>query len=96
MVVRDALKFRDIDPESADIPAEWQDMDPDEARKRLRLAKAAWLNGKEAPNGIKLAYNVMAGIAKARAAQGQTKGDLNVVVQVVTTPREYPRKRLGE
>lgn len=96
IVVRDALKFRDVDPNSDEIPAEWRDMDPDEARKRMRMARANWMNAKEAPVGLKMAQAVMNGIAKARAQQGQAKGDLNVVVQVVTTPRQYPRKRLGQ
>lgn len=100
-IVRDAMCFRDIEPNAEFAPAEWyQSMvdkigdgpAKDEAAKRFRMAKAAWMNSKEAPVGLKLAQNTMIGIIKARATEDQAPRPLNVAVQIVQAPAQLPSK----
>lgn len=85
--VLDTLAFRDIDPGTMEAPAEWN-MDPAEAAKRLRLARAAWENKRTAPVGLAIAPQVFMGISKARAVEKQATGPktLNVVVAQMTVP----------
>lgn len=100
-IVRDAMKWRDIEPSSVDAPTEWyQELKErlgdgpakDEAIKRFRVAKAAWMSSKDAPIGLKLATQVMVGIVKARATEDQAPRPLNVAVQIVQMPAQLPSK----
>lgn len=91
-IVRDSLAFEEIDPEATEPPEHWvEELGMEGAIKRLRLAKAAWLNAKEAPVGAKMAKEVAMGIIKARSTE--TAGArLNVAVQVVAAPAVYETK----
>jgi hypothetical protein len=85
-VLDDALLFRDIDPSSDVIPGAWvRDLGLEEAQKRFRLAKAAWMNAKEAPVGIKIAKELVTGIAKARSREQAGPRVLNLTKVVIQT-----------
>lgn len=78
-VVDAALRFAEIDPEAKGPPQEWVDeLGPDLAMKRFRVAQAAWLNGKQAPAGIKVATDVMLGLEAAKARENAPVLQLNV------------------
>lgn len=78
-IMQDALAFRDIDPQMTEPPAEWlQEMSPEEARKRFRVAQMATLSRKEAPVAIELASKMLAGIVKARSMDKQGPRVLNM------------------
>lgn len=93
-IVRDTMKFRDIDADGAEIPAEWADLPPEEQVKRLRIAKAAWQNAKNAPVGLTIARQTVTGILKARSTEQQQPRQLNIAVQFNMPATVYPRKRL--
>lgn len=82
----DGLYFRDIQPGQREPPPDWQDMDPDEAQKRLRMANAAWMNKREAPVGLDLCKQVAVGIIKARATEKSAPKTLNVQVVQMSAP----------
>ncbi|MDX2253274.1 MAG: hypothetical protein NW202_13395 [Nitrospira sp.] len=82
-IMRDAGKFRDIDPRSDEIPPEWiEELGQKEASKRFRVAKAAWMSAKTAPVGISNARAIVSSIVKARATEKAAPTNLNVGVAV--------------
>lgn len=84
LVIRDALRFREIEPDADGPPEVWVDeVGEEEAMRRFRMAKAAHMNAKQAPVGFSLAKATMVGITKARAAAGAGVRTLNVGVSVV-------------
>lgn len=95
-VLEGTLAFKDIDPQQDTIPPEWADMDPDLATRRLRLARAAWLPVAEAPIGMKLAKDLAVGIIKARSMEKSTPRPLNVAIQIVTSPPQFPSRVVDE
>lgn len=83
-VVADAAYFREIDPGESIPPKQWVDeLGYDEAKKRLRIANAAWLGMKEAPYGLKMAQTTMTAIVKARTSEKTNERPLNMQVIVV-------------
>lgn len=67
--VDDSLKWAEIDPDITEPPQAWIDeLGEARARQRLRVAKAAWCNAKEAPVGLGMARTTAVGIMKVRAA----------------------------
>lgn len=84
-VIRDAMRFRDIDPEFAKEiekdPAFW-DMEDElgakDAKKAYRVAQYASMTAADAPIGLKLATNIAVGIMKANAAEKGGTHVLNV------------------
>lgn len=86
-VVRDTLRFREIDPDEEGIPDEWvKEAGLIEATKRKRVASAAWMSAKEAPVGIAVAKSVMIGITRARATEKSGPRSLNVQTVYMTAP----------
>lgn len=78
-VLSDVMAFRDIMPSDEVPPEEWvRQMGPEEAQKRLNLARAAWMNAKEAPAGIRVAVQLYSGILKARASELKPEVTINV------------------
>jgi hypothetical protein len=82
-VIRDAMRFRDIDPklEQKDDPAFWtmeDELGPDDAKRAYRVAKYALATAADAPIGLKLATNIAVGIMKADAAEKGAAPILNV------------------
>jgi hypothetical protein len=82
-VIRDSMRFRDIDPElnRDDDPAFWgmqDELGPDDAKRAYRVAKYALATAADAPIGLKLATNIAVGIMKANAAEKGAAPTLNV------------------
>lgn len=80
-IVQSCLNFADMgfdDSGNAETPPEWDSLPIREKEKRIRLAKATWLPSNEVPYGIKLAYDAMIGIIKARAARETGTRVLNI------------------
>lgn len=67
--VEAALHWEDIDPDVTEPPAEWvESIGYEAAKKRLRVAKAAWMSAKEAPVALNMARTTALGITKVRSA----------------------------
>lgn len=82
-VLRDHLKFRDIDPyekmeDSKVFQALVEEHGQEEATKMYRLAEAGWRTAANAPVGIKNAMNIAIGIMKANATEKGGTRVLNV------------------
>ena len=86
-IVRDVAAFREIDPTSDEPPEAWVlEHGREEAIKRHRVARAAWMSQTEAPIAIRIAKDIAIGITKARAAEKTGPRQLNVqVVQMPST-----------
>jgi len=82
-VVRDAMRFRDVDEH---LPREkdpsFQRMESElgqlDAERAYRVAKSAWKNNSEAPAALKLAAAIAVGILKANAAEKGAAPPLNI------------------
>lgn len=67
--VEAALHWEDIDPDVTEPPPEWVEaIGYEAAKKRLRVARAAWMNAKDAPVGLGMARTTAVGIMKVRSA----------------------------
>lgn len=81
-VVNAAMSFTEVAPDQAEPPPSWiAEFGLEGARQRLIVAKAGWLPQSVAPNGFKLAAQVMAGIARGRGYRVRvTQNNLNVKI----------------
>lgn len=96
-VLEASLAFIDIDPADELPPADWiVELGQKEALKKWRVARAAWMNAKEAPVGIKIAKECVVGISKALGADAQAPKILNMqAVQINLGPApEFPKVRI--
>lgn len=87
-VIRDSMRFRDIDPElERDLDPAFEAMEaelgPQEAQRAYRVAKYSLATAAEAPIGLKLATNIAVGIMKANAAEKGAAPILNVSKVVI-------------
>lgn len=83
--VDDSLKWAEIDRGTDEPPQAWIDeLGLERAKQRLRVAKAAWMNAKEAPVGLGMARNTATAIMKVRAAVKIGTPTLNI--QLVSFP----------
>lgn len=95
-IIEDVTHFRDINPPHLDkdgniveptIPEAWvAQLGPEEAEKRMRVAKASWMSAKEAPVALAIAKSVVVGITKALATAQTGPKVLNVAVVQMTAP----------
>lgn len=96
-VVRDSLKFADIDEDSDKPPRKWLeelDGDADALERRMRVAKASWKGPKDAPMGIHNAKGILTALSKVRAERLGPR-QLNVVAIVVNTQGSaYPEEEV--
>lgn len=72
------LGFDNETGEVNSIPFEWEGLPEEDKQKRIRLAKAAWMNSAETPHGIKLAHATVLGIIKAKATEQSGTKVLNI------------------
>lgn len=80
-IVDDFLHFGDIEMGSTEVPEEWQDeLGPEAAARRHRLATWAQLGAKEAPVGLKYTKEILVGIVKARATEKAEPKRLNIAI----------------
>lgn len=91
-VVRDVLRFRDVDPTEEEPPMSWRlEHGYDEAKKMQAIARAAWMPAKLAPVGLKYATQMGLGIIKARATERAAPQNLAVqFIQMTVPPRQFP------
>jgi hypothetical protein len=86
-VLEGSMRFAEIESTAATVPQAWIDeLGPEAAKVRFRLAKAGWLGAKEAPIGIRVAGQVAVGILRAKAAADQAPRILNVKLMQWTAP----------
>lgn len=87
-IVRDAARFRELDPAKPEIPADWRDeLGEKAAIERYRMATAAWLPAKDAPVGLKMAQSVALGIIKARSVEKAAPRTLNIAFVQLPAPQ---------
>ena len=81
-VVNQILAFREVKHDQKAPPPEWvAEFGPEEAQKRLEVAKAAWLPQSLSPAGFKYAISTMLGISRARQYKVKlTQNNLNVKI----------------
>lgn len=85
--VEAALHWEDIDPDVAEPPTEWvESIGYEAAKKRLRVAKAAWMNAKDAPVGLGMARNTFVGITKVRSALKASSPTLQINLVSFASP----------
>ena len=82
-VLRDAMRFRDIDPSlKRDLDPAFEQMEKElgtqAAESAYRMALLAYTPSADAPIGLKLAANIAVGIMKANAAEKGNTQVLNV------------------
>lgn len=100
-ILRDVARFRDIDPKDELPPQEWMlQMGSEEAWKMFRIARASWINAKDAPVGLKISAQIVTGAMKAMAAENKNMRALNIqVVQIIApgTPEpSFPELEVGD
>ena len=76
--IEPVLKFSKINPGSDLVPQEWVGLPIDEQQRLMRLANAAWMSNKDAPIGIKLAFQTVASILDARSKRESGAKVLNI------------------
>lgn len=99
-VVRDAMRFREVDPllqEDSDpnFKRMERELGREDAERAYRIAKAAWLPNNEAPAGLKLAAIIAIGILKANAAEKGAAPALNigkVIINAAAIPQFEERE----
>ena len=86
-IVDGSMAFSEIDPADEQPPKEWiAEFGEEGARRRMRVARASWMNAKEAPVGIKVAAQVAVGIMRANAQKNTGPKVLNIAVVQMTAP----------
>ncbi len=97
-VLDDALAFADIMPDEAVPPKEWvEKYGYERAHQRLRTAKYALMNAKEAPVGLKIAAQLGASIIKSKANEPTVNNVLHVEKIYINAPAQaYPELELDE
>jgi len=99
-VMRDAMRFRDVDPDlTKDTDPNYarmqEDLGPLDAERAYRVAKAAWRTNSEAPAALKLAAAIAVGILKANAAEKGAAPALNigkVIINAAAIPQFEERE----
>ena len=96
-LLRDASFFGDIDPSDESVPSAWiKAYGLEEATRRHRICRAAWLPAKDAPTGLQVAKYVVGAFAKARA-DARRPPSLNVqLIQMVSGPQVFPEVEIVE
>ena len=88
-----ALSAHEVDPEQQEPPAKWvEDLGPEAAMRKLRLAKIMWMKRAELPGFVEVAMKLHIGISRGRAHRGQSVGNqLNVKISLpAPTSAEHP------
>ena len=84
VIMASGLAAAEINPGDEEPPAEWvRELGDAEAQRRFRIAKAAWLPGRDAPHLFAIASEFVKADAKVRAAQSQPGTKLAVAIQMV-------------
>jgi len=92
-VVEAALSFHEVTPFQEEPSEQWiADFGVDGAKQRLNVAKSGWMPQAMAPSAVKLAAQVMTGIARARGYRGTiSQNTLNVKIELpAPTSAQHP------
>ena len=82
-VVQASLDFFQVRPDQPDPPPEWVERyGAEAARQRLEVAKAGWMPQSLAPSAVKLASQVVTGIARARRHSAMNAGPREINVKI--------------
>lgn len=89
-----ALEYGDIPTDSVGPTKEWiNKYGEKEAWRRFRFVKAAQLDSKACPVGVKIAQAVVVGIVRARAVEKATPSfHAEKAILYIETPRQYPER----
>jgi hypothetical protein len=88
VIVLDATRFREIEPDADRPPQAWVDeLGEFDAQRRFRVAKAAWMGAKDAPVGISIAAKTVSNLSKARALRDSAPRTLNIEKVVYNAPQ---------
>lgn len=81
-VIQPYMKFAELgfneDGEVDSVPEEWEYLPEAEKQKKIRLAKAGWMNSSETPHAVKMAHATILGIIKAQATEQSGTKILNI------------------
>lgn len=92
-VVEDALLFNEIDPDADGPPDHWvEKYGQERAVKAFRVARSAWLSGKESPIGLQIALRQVLGIMKAKATEQAAPRTLSVTLVQGGAMPVFPEK----
>jgi len=86
------LGFDDATGEVNSIPFEWEGLPEEEKKKKIRLAKAGWMNSSDTPHAVKMAHATIIGIIKAQAQKETGTKVLNIESITFPSPAQQPEQ----
>jgi hypothetical protein len=86
------LGFDETTGEVDSIPFEWEGLPEEEKKKKIRLAKAGWMNSSDTPHAVKLAHATIIGIIKAKATEQSGSKTLNIESITFPSPAQKPEE----
>src|SRR6476620_7257658 len=86
------LGFDEISGEVDSIPFEWEGLPEEEKKKKIRLAKAGWMNSSDTPHAVKMAHATIIGIIKAKATEQTGTKVLNIESITFPSPAQKPEE----
>jgi hypothetical protein len=84
------LGFDEDSGEVSSIPFEWEGLPEEEKKKKIRLAKAGWMNSADTPHAVKMAHATIIGIIKAQATKETGTKVLNIESITFPSPAAAP------
>ena len=86
-IVNPVLNFYKLNPEDpTTVPQSIEKLSIQEQAEWMRLARTGWASNKDAPIGVKLAFQTMQGIINARAKQQEEGRVLNIQTATFVNP----------
>lgn len=86
------LGFDEATGEVDSIPFEWEGLPEEEKKKKIRLAKAGWMNSSDTPHAVKMAHATVLGIIKAKATEQSGAKTLNIESITFPSPAQKPEE----
>lgn len=86
------LGFDEQTGEVDSIPFEWEGLPEEEKKKKIRLAKAGWMNSSDTPHAVKMAHATIIGIIKAKATEQTGTKVLNIESITFPSPAQKPEE----
>ncbi len=96
-ILGDTFAAREIRPDEEQPPTKWiEELGPDEAERKLVVARAGWLPVKDSPAFVQTARAFAVGRMKSEATKKGGNRTLNVqFVTMNTPPQEYEEVEVG-
>ena len=96
-VVQPYMRFAELGFDDAtgvvnSIPFEWEGLPEEEKKKKIRLAKAGWMNSSDTPHAVKMAHATIIGIIKAQAQKETGTKVLNIESITFPSPAQQPEQ----